>query len=346
MLVMRALLLLATLVDSAAASKCYALALSGGGDRGAFEAGAIQGLAALLPPEEVQWNVVTGISAGSILASAAALFDVGEEVAMSQFMVDSIVNFTKADVFKNWFPLGIIQGALWETGLVNADPLYETLKMILSSRPMGNRNFTIGATDDITGRITLFNESMVKDDPTAWPSFIRASSAIPGLFGTVHIEDKVFSDGGWSLGVDVFSAVTRCRQVVESDEDIVLDIITCDKKDLKLWEPSSDDHSLDIFMRATVEKNYDSQMGDILDACLAYPNVNFRYYIEPPGPLPSNGVNFIKSQMEEMVKIGNATAAAAQVGQACTVAQEHRHSRNWPPPDWKPRKKPTQTVMV
>jgi hypothetical protein len=44
----------------AASGKCHALALSGGGDRAAYEAGVLRGLLASLPPSETAWQVVTG----------------------------------------------------------------------------------------------------------------------------------------------------------------------------------------------------------------------------------------------------------------------------------------------
>lgn len=53
---------------------CLALALSGGGDKGAYEAGVISGL--VNSGTDVKWDVVTGISAGSIIAAASGLYAV------------------------------------------------------------------------------------------------------------------------------------------------------------------------------------------------------------------------------------------------------------------------------
>ena len=46
--------------------KCYALAMSGGGSNGAWEAGLVWGLAHYGKPEDFYWDVLTGASAGSI----------------------------------------------------------------------------------------------------------------------------------------------------------------------------------------------------------------------------------------------------------------------------------------
>ncbi len=53
---------------------CHALAMAGGGDRAAYEAGVIRGLVDNLAKEEVAYNVVTGISAGSTLTAAFSVY--------------------------------------------------------------------------------------------------------------------------------------------------------------------------------------------------------------------------------------------------------------------------------
>jgi len=61
------------------------MALSGGANRGAYEAGVIYGLAHSLDSSEVNWQVFSGVSVGSINSGAYTLFPLGEEVAMSEF---------------------------------------------------------------------------------------------------------------------------------------------------------------------------------------------------------------------------------------------------------------------
>ena len=39
--------------------------MSGGGSKGAYEAGAFEGLVTLLPSNEVEYDIVTGVSVGS-----------------------------------------------------------------------------------------------------------------------------------------------------------------------------------------------------------------------------------------------------------------------------------------
>jgi predicted acylesterase/phospholipase RssA len=64
------------------------LALNGGGSKGAYEAGVIYGLTHNGDPKDFEWDVVEGISAGAINASAFALWEVGDEVAMTEWISD------------------------------------------------------------------------------------------------------------------------------------------------------------------------------------------------------------------------------------------------------------------
>mmetsp|Transcript_39194 Transcript_39194/g.53225 ORF Transcript_39194/g.53225 Transcript_39194/m.53225 type:complete len:81 (-) Transcript_39194:850-1092(-) len=48
---------------------CHALALSGGGNKGAWEAGIVHGLMHQGNPKDYKYDVVSGVSAGSINAA-------------------------------------------------------------------------------------------------------------------------------------------------------------------------------------------------------------------------------------------------------------------------------------
>ena len=64
----------------AGSEKCRGLAMSGGANYGAWEAGIIWGLTHYGNPEDFAWNVITGVSAGGINTAATAVFNVGDEV--------------------------------------------------------------------------------------------------------------------------------------------------------------------------------------------------------------------------------------------------------------------------
>lgn len=63
--------------------RCLALTMSGGGTKGAFESGALWGMYhALQDKSDFEYDVVTGVSAGSINTMAVSVFPKGEEAAM------------------------------------------------------------------------------------------------------------------------------------------------------------------------------------------------------------------------------------------------------------------------
>merc|ERR1719472_465413 len=103
-------------------SKCYSVAVSGGGDRGSYEAGLLKGLVTNLPGNEVAWSVVTGISVGSIVGTGMTLYKIGNETAMADYLVDVALSLNKKAIYKDWSPFGIVTGLCCKTGLYNTSP--------------------------------------------------------------------------------------------------------------------------------------------------------------------------------------------------------------------------------
>ena len=77
------------LTQFATAIPCKALVLSGGSNNGAWEAGVIWGLLHYAQkPEDYFWDVVSGISAGSINTIGIAGWKPEDSVEMSEFLSD------------------------------------------------------------------------------------------------------------------------------------------------------------------------------------------------------------------------------------------------------------------
>jgi predicted acylesterase/phospholipase RssA len=56
------------------------LAFAGGGSKGGFEDGAIWQMVRSLNPEDVTYQVLSGVSAGSINLAGIGLFEIGDEL--------------------------------------------------------------------------------------------------------------------------------------------------------------------------------------------------------------------------------------------------------------------------
>ena len=71
------------------AKECKALAMSGGGAKGSYEAGALWGLYYTdTDKSKYQYDVVTGVSAGAINTAAVSLFAPGDEENMLNFLTE------------------------------------------------------------------------------------------------------------------------------------------------------------------------------------------------------------------------------------------------------------------
>ena len=98
-------------------------------------------------------------------------------------------------------------------------------------------------------------------------------------------------DGGTVWNTNLVSAVHRCREQVSNDSEITLDIVMADSKELEPWNEKI--NSINNWLRFDSIKQFHSQRSDILEFKKAFPEVNFRYFIEPSGPLAS-GTDILK----------------------------------------------------
>lgn len=79
--------LMATQVQ-AGGKKCRALALSGGGTNGAWEAGVVWGLTHYGDPKDYEWEVHTGVSAGSINTAGMVGFAPEDTVKATEYLAN------------------------------------------------------------------------------------------------------------------------------------------------------------------------------------------------------------------------------------------------------------------
>lgn len=199
-----------------------ALVLSGGGARGAYEAGVARHLAELserLPPE-ARPRIFCGTSVGAINACALAAHatDLRLGAALLQKRWESL---RIGDVFRlGWGDIAAL--ARWIFGgtggplhsLLDAAPLAELVRQVIPWRALHQNvasgqvlGVSVSATDLETGHSTLFVESLQAESPFApdsavdWvptrltPQHALASAAIPILFPTVRVAGRVYSDG-------------------------------------------------------------------------------------------------------------------------------------------------------
>ena len=287
--------------------QCKVLALSGGGDKGAYEAGVVSGLVNNLPGANVTWDVVTGISAGAINSAAIATYAVGDEKAMADFLLTTARSLRADMIFKKW-PLGDLQGIAFETGIYNSAPLLSFIKSH-TGRGLTNRKIVVGATSYTTGLLETWNETLGVDELAIG---VHASASIPGVFQTTVTRGDSFGDGGVKQGVNILDGIARCLEDGTIDPaNVVVDIILCDGDHIKPIDPKGD-KTITVLMRALSITRFKSSLDRIIEAKNAYPTTHFRYQIYPTAPLPGKSdLDFGAADLLAMTKIGIADAVKA-----------------------------------
>ena len=160
------------------------LALGGGAARGFAHVGVIQ----VLEEAGIRPDLVTGTSAGSVVASFYAS---GKNGAQLQHIAESMDELAMADWTLPIFSRGVLRG----------DALTRYVSDIVSGKTIEQMRMPLGivATDLQTGGETLFQRG---DTATA----VRASSAVPAVFQPVKIAGRDYVDGGLVSPVPVGAA--------------------------------------------------------------------------------------------------------------------------------------------
>lgn len=298
--------LLYLLSNSCYAEICRALSMSGGGSRGCYEAGAVWGLVNNLPASEVAWDVVSGISTGSLNAAGFSLFPKGKELDAVNLIKDVWLGITSSDdIFIEW-PEGVVYSILGKPSLFSTVPLRNLITKFFTV-PV-SRKVVIGTTSLNTGIFVNYNESLGENLIEA----CMCSTAIPCLFPYQKFDNDIYADGSLVINQDVFSAINRCYEMTGNQSDIIVDLVFCgDVEDLKVSTTSWT--TFTVLGRLYTINGYDSEVWYIYNARLAYPEVNFRYTLLPSKTIPGSLVplDFKPTDLKEGFDVGVSDALNA-----------------------------------
>jgi predicted patatin/cPLA2 family phospholipase len=284
---------------------CRALALAGGGDKGAYEAGVLRGLLNNLPPVETQYQVVTGISAGAVLSTAFAVYDIGQESDAVDLVFQILNDLNQSAIFKNW-PGGVIEGFLEHSSLFDSTPIRDLLTGLIAGRTLSDRTVCMGATNVGSGGFDRFCNHLTPMDAV---NAALASSAIPGVFIDQQINGNTYVDGGTLVNNDVSGAVEGCLFKGFAQKDIIVDAIECESNNITTIPGDLSKLTvLPIMLRNNDIQNFGSLERAYLAAVDAYPDVQFRYRIRPSEPIPGSGIDFNQTEMKWMMQLGEQDA--------------------------------------
>jgi predicted acylesterase/phospholipase RssA len=186
---------------------CYALALEGGGDKGAYQAGALHEIIKHHNDETVAYDIVTGISVGAINGAGMANFEKGQENEAADFILELWRGLSKDEVYKNWHWGGVVRGILFKTGIYNDSPL---IKYLTEHVEAPKRKFLYGLVDAANGKYITMDETEPMD---RYINGIVGSATFPGVFPVMDKLDKgkQYYDGGVARVVDIAGAVNYCK---------------------------------------------------------------------------------------------------------------------------------------
>lgn len=185
------------------------LAISGGGDWGAFGSGFLVGWGKCPNPTDRRpdFDAVTGVSTGALLAPFVYL---GTDEAV--LLVDEFYRDPKPTWVEQRGPLFFMP---WNPSFVTIPGLRREIERTatpefvkaMAEQSRSGKVLIISATDIDLGRQrfweagVLAQEAEAKNDPTLVTNTMFASSAIPAVFPAVEIGDGLFVDGGITANV-------------------------------------------------------------------------------------------------------------------------------------------------
>lgn len=161
-----------------------ALVLSGGGSKGAYQAGVIY---SLCNEKGRVYDAFYGISVGAI--NASAMTQNPSQKMGSKHLISMWQQIENKDVKKHWLPFSFLTG-LWKSSLYNSKPLKELIKNNFDPSRAFFPCF-VGAVSLNTKQIKYFDCS--KENAV---NAILASSAFPGFLEAKEIDENVYVDGG------------------------------------------------------------------------------------------------------------------------------------------------------
>jgi predicted acylesterase/phospholipase RssA len=268
---MRIFYLILLLVNvKAQTEKCHALVLAGGGPRGAFEAGAILALTDLMPPEEVRYRVMSGVSIGAINSCFGLGYSTGDERQMALHIKAAWEDIKGPGDLYTFKPFHIFK----QGGLVNTEKLYKYI--IKWTGDIVKRNITVAATHYDTGNYSTFDQRF---GANYLAKACYASGAYPPFFPPVEVLGEWYGDGAMVANANPFDAIGACRDYGFDDPDIVVDIIYCIPIDglerQKMNSTKQTINRIDLIQEYFSDNWYTEQMKQLYD------RVSFRHFIIP-----------------------------------------------------------------
>jgi NTE family protein len=306
-----ALLLLSFTLDSVEASPCglsarppdapTALVLSGGGAKGAYEAG----VAAVFVERGLQIRLVAGSSAGALNAAMIADGRLDRLDALWRGLTRDRVYSLRTSVFfagllPGWLTLLTLDRA---GSLFDPAPLRELVSASLDlDRIRSSPVRLLVVTTDLARR-----EQRLFDNRSVTREVLMAAAAVPGAFPAVEVDGALLVDGGLTGRAPVLEALATAGGAIERAV-----VVMSYAPDERGAPPTT--------MRRAVEEAFEMSMihqirRDVELARLKFPAVEV-HLLRPSAPLSLRPLDFDPAGIARALERGRADALACLSGWA------------------------------
>jgi predicted acylesterase/phospholipase RssA len=239
------------------------------------------------------------VSVGAINGSLFAAYDYGEE---KKAVADMEELYSKNEPFFEFWPT-IVLPPFWKSSITDNTGMKTVLNRELPLERKWKRAISIQSVDLNTGAVVIFDETIPLEIRT---KVIMSSAAIPAFFPPIEIDDLKLVDGGVFQNISLGDPIAKCREKVNDDTEIIVDLILCFEKPIKLpkWEMFNSywKDAKQLWNRSQEVSNYYFYYEDVLRVTRGYPNVKFRHIVAPTVPVPDNGYVPIFSTKENIKK--------------------------------------------
>lgn len=157
----------------------------------------------------------------------------------------------------------------------------------------------VGAVNYGTGQYESFDESLSPED---FYQAVLCSASWPPVLPNVHFRGNTYADGGVFIGMDVFTGIERCYEKTKDYSKIIADMLL-----VQYNAPLPDIKNMNTTVVNNVSNaisGYAWTMATVTDAYDAFPEVNFRYLIQPSAPITDNPFDFSPNKLQYMVERG------------------------------------------
>jgi hypothetical protein len=287
-------------LNPASAARCRALAIGGGTDLGAYEAGAVIGLIQGLPSGEAQWDIVTGVGVGSVNALIISMYGKGQEAAAAAKLTAFWSSFSYQTFYQDWSG-GYVTGLLLESGIYDSSPMKKTLASLQTGA--FQRALGVGTTDLISANYVYF--SSYQQASSAMTTGIYASASDYGLFPIVNYNGYQLVSGNVIYSADLIDAINYCSSKGASYSDISIDVVLGAGKTINKID-ASNYKSLQVLMRYLQINSYNSVMQAINNAQHYYKGINIRSVVYPSQNLPGAlfPYDYTPAQLQQQIALG------------------------------------------